>query len=108
MLVSKDEDRSVDADRRDKGERINRSDESVFVCAAARRVMETICLPRVEWEDSAPERYFFVFHGYRVVQCLCGSEPTTRDDVKAQERDLRWKKRPGNIRRKTFFAADAQ
>ena len=34
LLISKDEDRSVDADRRDKGERINRSDVSVFVCAA--------------------------------------------------------------------------
>ena len=53
-------------------------------------------VPRVDWEDSAPERYFFIFHGYRVVQCLGGSEPTTRDDVKAQEGDLRWKKRPGN------------
>ena len=49
MLISKDEDRSVDADRRDKGERINRSDVSVFVCAATQRVIETICLAWNGW-----------------------------------------------------------
>ena len=58
----------VDADRSDKDERINRSDVSVSVCVAGQRVMETIRLPhvewlapRVEWEDSAPERYFLFF-----------------------------------------------